>query len=147
MATYSISDLTTKRQRLLQSINKFPESKYEYTFYGSWTIKEVITHISAWDIYFTKLLISHVHGKPIDYWGSINDFNAQEVEKRKDMKLDQVINELKLASLKFINTYKQVPKAKLDQKIWPTRSFTPQSILKIQIHHYKSQTKQILKRY
>lgn len=143
----TVKELTTVRNKLLQSIKKFPQDKRNHIFYGDWTIKEVIAHISAWDIYFAQLIKSHIKGNPIDYWGNINDFNKREVNHRIDMSLIQTINEFEKVSQEFINAFKKIPNDLINQKIWPNRNYTPQSILKIQIHHYHSQTKQILKRY
>ena len=141
-----ISDFERIQKRLLEKVEKFPKEKENKIFYGNWTIKEVVGHISAWDKYFTKLLINSSKGIESNYWGNINEFNAKEVVKRKGWSLKKLTKELAEAGDNFIISYNNLNKKLLNIKIWDRRKYTPQDILKIQIHHYESQIKQIEKR-
>lgn len=145
-SVYKTTDFNKVQKELLEVIEKFPKEKTDLIFYGDWTIKEVVGHISAWDMYFTKVLINFSKGIESNYWGNINEFNAKEVAKRKGWSLNKLIKELVGAGNEFIKTYNNLDKTLLNKKIWDKKKYTPQDILKIQIHHYKSQIKQIEKR-
>lgn len=140
------TDFKKAQKDLLEVIEKFPKEKTGKIFYGDWTIKEVIGHISAWDKYFTKVLTNLSKGIERNYWGNINEFNAKEVAKRKGHKLNKLTKELIEAGNEFINTYNNLNKVLLNKKIWNNKKYTPEDILKIQIHHYKSQINQIAQR-
>ena len=60
-----------------------------------WTIKEVVGHITAWEIVINKALIAFQAGDP-PYFLREQDFdlfNKGEVEKRSGWTLDEVIHE------------------------------------------------------
>lgn len=143
MKNTDINILSELHTKLLNTIQAFSIDKLDHIFYGDWTIKEVTGHISAWNSYFTQLFTSVSQGKPIDHWGSINQFNQKEVAKRHGHSLKQLAKELEETSQKLIDTYQKLDQNLLTQKIWPNRSYTPEKILKIQIHHYQSQIKEI----
>jgi uncharacterized damage-inducible protein DinB len=143
---YKFSNFIKAQEELLDTVEKFPKEKTNKIFYGDWTIKELVGHISAWDKYFTKVLRNLSGGIETDHWGNINEFNEKEVAKRKGWSLNKLTKELVGASNEFIKTYKKLDKKFLNQKIWDKRKYTPEDILKIQIHHYESQIKQIEKR-
>ena len=140
----SIKELKKLRKQLLITIKAYPKNKLDKIFYGDWTIREVVGHISAWDIYFTKLLKNL--GKNIIKWGNINEFNKREVAKRKALNLEKLVKELEKVSEEFIKTYQALNYNLLNRKFWNKRKYTPKDILKIQIHHYESQIRQIEKR-
>lgn len=52
-----------------------------------------------------------------------------------------VINDFKQAQKGLLTAINNFPKDKVDKK------YTPLDLLKIEVHHYESQSKQILKRY
>jgi uncharacterized damage-inducible protein DinB len=143
---YKITDFIKAQKKLLDTVRKFPKEKTDLIFYGNWTIKEVIGHISAWDKYFTRVLKNLSKNIESDYWGNINEFNEKEVTKRKGWSLNKLIKELTESGNEFVKVYTNLSKALLNIKIWDKRKYTPQDILKIQIHHYESQIKQIEKR-
>lgn len=141
-----IDDFTKAQKELLRIVDKFPKEKQSLVFYGDWTIKEVVGHISAWDLYFTNLLKNFSKSKQTDFWGSINKFNEKEVESRKSKNFNQIKSELKLAGNQFVKVYKSLSEKSLSQKIWKDKKYTSKDILKIEIDHYESQFKQIDKR-
>ncbi len=141
-----IGDFLLVREELLRLIKTYPNEKTNEIFYGDWTIKEVIGHISAWDIYFANLLDSITSNNIIEPWGNIDDFNTKEVNKRKGKSMKVLIGELEETGKRFATCYKKLTVGELSKKIWKSKKYTPEDVLKIQTQHYKSQIGQISKR-
>jgi uncharacterized damage-inducible protein DinB len=141
-----LDQLRVARKKLITAIDTYPSKLEDTVFYGTWTIKEVVAHLAAWDRYFTHVIKAHSQGNVINHWGNINQFNAREVKKRENDTFDQVKQEFRTASQYFIATYVSLDQEKIDSKIWPSRTYTPQKILIIQLHHYQGQFNQIQKR-
>ncbi len=137
----TISDFKKSQQKLLQATRDYPKDREGEKFWGDWTIKEVVAHIAAWDEYFSKLISGQVR----DYWGNIDDFNAKEVVKRKTKTLPVLIKELEESGDNFAKVFERLDKKISKRKLWPDKKYTPEDILKIQIHHYDDQLEQILK--
>jgi len=137
----TISDFKKTQQKLLKTIKDFPEENVVKKFYGEWTIKEVVAHIVAWDQYFSNL----VKGQTDKYWGDINEFNSREVSKRKSRSLQSLIKDLEASGNIFSQVFDKMDKKMFKRKFWTDKKYTPEDILKIQIHHYEDQIKQILK--
>ncbi|OGM11435.1 hypothetical protein A2Z22_00960 [Candidatus Woesebacteria bacterium RBG_16_34_12] len=142
---YTIADFKKVQKELLDAVQKFPKEKVDKKFYGDWTIKEVVGHISAWDKYFTEVLKNIIEGVKSEHWGNIDEFNEKEVAKRKSWNLEKLIGELVGAGKNFIKVYESLDKDLLTKRIWEKKKYTPEDILKIEIHHYKSQVNQIKK--
>ncbi len=135
------------RLDLLAAVKNFPTAKESRIFYGDWTIREVVGHISAWDIYFSDLLSNFSSGKQVEHWGNIFEFNKNAVTLCKNKTLKKLTDELEKSGKQFNLTYQNLPTKALEQKIFLKKKYTPKDILKIELDHYLSQIKQIEKRY
>jgi 2-hydroxy-3-keto-5-methylthiopentenyl-1-phosphate phosphatase len=84
-----IDSVRSELKVMLESIDPVLE------IYPGWTIKEVVGHITAWEIVINKALIAFQAGDP-PYFLREQDFdlfNKGEVEKRSGWTLDEVIHE------------------------------------------------------
>jgi hypothetical protein len=141
-----IDSFNQVQKQLLDLLTKYTSLNEGKIFYGDWTIKEVVSHISAWDLYFASVLEALFNSKEIDYWGDINSFNTRAILTRRNKTLEELKSELKKAGDKFIKSYLSLNENLLAKKIWKDKKYTPNDLLKIELSHYTSQIKQISKR-
>jgi len=134
------------RTDFIEAVNNFPVKKRDDLLFGSWNLKDVISHYSAWDIFFTNCIKALKKEKETPYWRNIDDFNNVEIEKRKKWTWDQAYHELLEAEESFIKEMENLPSDMFDKKIWKKKKYTPLKLLEINIHHYqKAQYQEINK--
>jgi len=85
------------RQMLLDTLENIPEDELvSEKVEGDWTIKEILCHLTAWELTVVNPLIAYVQ---------VNDFlpemiedhdawNAEQTARRKEMTIRQVLHEL-----------------------------------------------------
>jgi len=84
--------------------------------YPGWAIKEMIGHITAWEIVIDKALIAYKKGDP-PYFLHEQDFdifNDEAVDYRADWSLEEVLKEWKDVREKLIKTIKKLKEEDLD---------------------------------
>lgn len=62
---------------------------------GTWTTKEILSHIAAWDLEYITLSRKAVKGEPLPHFPDFDTFNAREVSKRSALSRNQLIQELR----------------------------------------------------
>lgn len=132
-----INQFIESQKALQEAINKFPKEKRGDKYFGIWDLKDVVAHFAAWDIFFTNCLKLLKAEKEIPYWGSINEFNKEEVERRKDWSWDKVYSEFSKSGDDFIQEYKNLPTNLINQPLWKGKTYTPLKLLNVNIHHYQ----------
>ncbi len=83
-----------------------------------WTVKEVLCHISGWDLVTEKALQAHLDGgmyllETMD----IDACNREMVSRRRGLSLDEIIQDFGLSRQKLISTIKLLSASDLDQEI------------------------------
>ena len=141
----TVNNFIEARKQLLEIVNTFPKTQKDIIFFDNWGFKEIIAHICGWDLYFTQVLNDFKKNNPSEYWGNIAAFNQKEIEKRKKFSEKELMTELTEVSNKFIEAFQNIGN-KNNLPIWKNKKYTPADLLKIEIHHYESQTK-LLKKY
>lgn len=62
--------------------------------FGTWTVREIVSHLAAWNLAQRKAIDEILAGDEPRWWGLNDDvFNDREVKKRKSMSLREVIKE------------------------------------------------------
>jgi len=61
---------------------------------GHWSVRDVLSHITTWEEEFLKVLPLILEGKPLPRYGSIHSFNAREQERKQNLSLEQVTQQL-----------------------------------------------------
>ncbi len=63
---------------------------------GKWSIKEILSHLSAWNWKQVNAINEIIGGNKPEWWGLNDDeFNHKAIEERKDMNLEDVLAEWK----------------------------------------------------
>ena len=105
----------------------------------TWTVKEVVAHITGWDDATIKMLHAHVTGEPLDApeWVTIDHYNAQSVETRRALSYDHTAREWELTRTQLKGLIGDIPPDKLVEPLeflWG-QSGTVAQLLGIMIHH------------
>lgn len=132
-----IEELKRARLTLLRAIDNFPKNKREEILFNKWSLKDVVAHISGWDIAIIDLLKSLKKGKTPCWIEGVHKFNKRSVEKRKRWSWPKVYKEFVKLGKEIIEGYESVPEELWEKRIWEKRSFTPRKFLEIDIKHYR----------
>ena len=108
-----ITEIGQIRNDMVDVVNKIDIAKI---IYPGWTIKELIGHITAWEIVIDKALINYqkddapyfLHEQDFDV------FNQEAVDYRSEWTLEQVLQEWKTVRSDLVKTIKKLKEDDLD---------------------------------
>lgn len=123
------------REEIAATINKFPPKKRLLTLFDKWTLKDVVAHLSGWDL-FTLEAIKGLNKRKVPDWdGSVQEVNRASVTKRKGWTWEKIIDEFNALGNELHKELNKVDSGDWERKIWPNKSLTVEKLLKIDIHH------------
>jgi hypothetical protein len=100
---------------LLDSTESLPdEAFFTPNVVGVWTLRDVLAHITTWEEETLKTLPWILKGQPVPRYakyGGIDAFNAREQEKKKDLTLHQVKDELQATHQRLVTFLQTVPES------------------------------------
>ena len=131
-----LKEFKQSRNLLLLSIKRFPIKSREEVLFDKWSLKDVVAHISAWDILTIEVIKAFKIKKSPKWVISIPTFNKVSVSERKEWSWDKVLAEFEKLGIQIYKEYSSLPEELWDKKMYKNKSFTPRSFLKIDIHHY-----------
>ena len=111
-----IEEMEGIRNEMEKVVGSFDPEKI---IYPGWTIKELISHITAWEIVIEKALIHYQKGDP-PYFLHVQDFdefNGQAAQFRSAWSLDQVLKEWKDVRQSLVKTVQKLKEEDLDVEI------------------------------
>ena len=100
--------IKTERVRLEGDLAKFPGGKKtEARLENSWSVKDLMAHIAAWEQVAFDIVQSAKNGEPLkDYvskvFESIDNFNDQTYDKNKDKSLNEIETEFQASYQDFV---------------------------------------------
>ena len=105
----------------------------------TWTVQEVVAHITGWDDATIKMLHAHATDEPLDApeWISIDHYNAQSVETRRPLSYEHTVREWELTRTQLKNLIDDMPPDKLAEPLeflWG-QSGTAAQLVAIMVHH------------
>jgi len=139
-----VKQFVNARKEFIGALDRFPEDKRDDVLFGKWTLKDVVAHFTGWDIFCVGTLKLLEKGEPASYWGDVDKFNEEVVEKSKESNWNKIYKQFMKTGEQFIREYSNIPVQLQNKLIWPSKSYTPAKLLRINIHHYeKAQLKEI----
>lgn len=124
------------RQEITTVISKFPPKKRLLPLFDKWTLKDVIAHLSGWDLFTLEAIKALKAGKVPVRGPSINEFNKRSVSKREDWAWNKIYEEFTGLGSQLTLELSNVPESLWGKKIWPNRGLTLEKLLKVDIDHY-----------
>lgn len=100
----ALKHLWEGHKRFRQALNKFDDCRIvEEKVLGSWTVKDIIAHLSAWNWEQARTIDDLLVDKKPLWWGlDAADFNQREIKKRKDWNLGKIVQEWEESFAKLI---------------------------------------------
>jgi len=87
-----LAAMDTARSDLLRQIDRIPMSERDTRpIMGDWTLKDVLGHMTDWDLYALKALRAIRESRPLPYVAEsdVDEVNAQQVAARREQTWDQ----------------------------------------------------------
>jgi hypothetical protein len=108
---------------------------------GTWTAREVLSHVAAWDLFFTDMSRKMVKGEPLPEWPDFDEFNKRAVSERRNKTKEQLIEEVR----KTRGTYIKFIQEKPGEEIFNSRGyeFTVASLARDIMGHDRHHLKQL----
>jgi len=107
-----LNRLEREWQAFLQSFAGLPDSVLlEPGAVGWWSVRDVLAHVTTWEEESLKALPLVLAGKPLPRYGNIDAFNAREQERKHDLPLEQVRQELATTHQRLISFLKDCPES------------------------------------
>lgn len=143
-----ISQLNEADKRVIKAIKLYPEGK---KVLGSWSKKEVVSHLAGWYEEGVDSLPKVLKGeKPVSFRQSIDGFNKRSVQKRIGMTIEEILNEMKDLHKEFIKMIKKLTDKQITDFFGTTLGKKPINVLWIineAISHNNGHAKEIEKKY
>jgi len=133
---YLIRAFIAARKEFTTSVDAFPEAQREAILFGNWSLKQILIHIIFWDTCIADNVALLKTGKEPPFYGKVNDYNQQSIEKGKSWSWEKTYQEFKLSGERVIREYETLPKEKWEAKFWKNKNSTPKKFLNILIEHY-----------
>lgn len=134
-----IDEFKKVRQDVKLAVDQFPEEKREQCLFDKWSLKDIVAHLSGWDIFTVEAIKGLEKDNVLDWGAGVNEFNKKQVEKRKKWSWKKVYNEFIEVGDKLFKAYEDLSEEYWDKKFWPNKDETPREFLKIDIDHYKNE--------
>lgn len=139
----SYSELLNKFKKISNEldnmIQKFPSERRDEVVFDKWSLKNVVSHLNHWMTHNINCLEALKQGKTPYWQPDTDEYNRQGVEKRKDLKWEDVYSEFLTLKDKQISSYKSLPRELYEKKFWDERRHTPLSFLSNDISHWKDE--------
>jgi hypothetical protein len=108
-----LSDLVDVRERILKEASRFPPDMVEVHFLGTWDIRDLLAHLSGWDITNLQATQEIMEGKVPSFYAYYDrdwkSYNARLVEEYKRENLQTQLSLLKDTHDKLIRFLETVP--------------------------------------
>lgn len=132
-----LNDFINARYLLIKAVDSFPVEAREEVLFGKWSLKQVLIHISRWDLILSENVVFLRSDKTPPFYGKVDDVNKESVAFGKDWSWSKAYDEFIKSGERAIEEYKQLPTELWERKFWADRSMTPVKLLGIQTKHYE----------
>lgn len=131
-----INKLKQANDELIIAIDSFPKEKREATIFDQWTLKQVMGHISGWNLLRLKELSLFLNNKPITKITDFETYNKHLIAEREGKDWEYLYDELKTSCEKLIEVYTNINPESFNKKIWNDSTKTVKDWLLIDLDHW-----------
>jgi uncharacterized damage-inducible protein DinB len=118
--TFEIKKIQESRRELIELLDTLPETLVEIPAQvGDWSIKDALGHITAWEEVSLIPLSGFIHARPwiVSEIPDHDAWNAVQVEKRRSMSLQEVVNEMDQVRRELLAAVDDFPPERLDEEL------------------------------
>ncbi len=109
----AIAVLEAARKEMLVAINGIPEEKMTVAAFGTWSVKDVLCHVTSWEQFavpdLQRINRGHIPQLATLRLEEIDDWNAGLMRSRNLFPLPQVMSELEESHRQFIDALNAQP--------------------------------------
>ena len=135
-----LEEMETSLEALIDETERFSEEEFETMLItGTWSAKEIMSHIAAWDSKFMGLSKTLLRGESIRF-PNIDAFNAREVSKRCNMNRKELIDEVRRTRRAYVVLLTDVPPEHIEKS---KGTYTIGGLASIIISHDKYHLRQL----
>ena len=110
---------------------QIPKDNYNNQISGCWNVKEFLSHMAGWDQETIMAIKEVMKGKIpwfFDHQDEVDAFNIEQIDKRKNIKLPDIITEIDTNHQELINFLQKLPENLFHKefgKVWHEQEVTP----------------------
>ncbi len=91
-----LKKMESSAEDLILEAEKLTEEEFKtQVITGTWTAKDILSHIAAWDLVFLDWSSKIVIGEPLSPLPDYHAVNAAEVARRKSLTKEEIANEIR----------------------------------------------------
>ena len=132
-----INNYKSARSVFIQAVDHFPVEKRTEALFGSWSLKDILAHITAWEKASVQKVNDIVVGKEPVWIDNVEKFNEQTAKEKSPESWKNIYQEFIKTGEEMIKIYGDLPKELWDKQAGPNPKFTPRRFLEAETSHYK----------
>ncbi len=139
MTNKLVDEFKTARENLIGLVNHFPPDKREEPLFDTWSLKDILCHLTGWANHQLETLQKLKRGEKIVVHDNIKtNINENLVLKNRKQDWKTIYDDFVETSNQLIFEYDNLSKDLWRQKIWSEKETTPRDYIKIEINHYQN---------
>ena len=132
-----IKELEEVCNEITEAVENFPQDKRESLLFDKWGLKDVVAHITGWNVQRVSELDALLEGKTIRKISDFDSFNENSINARKNLSWDVVVKEFVDSCKDLVGAFNSIPTELIDMEVWPDSTMTPRIWLQIDTDHIK----------
>src|SRR3990167_1288632 len=112
---YKMENLKKVIKDLLEVIDKFPADRREDTLFDQWSLKDILAHMSGWNLQRIKELEDFIKGNKIEAINNFDEFNLKNINKRKPHTWGMIYDEFVKSCRDLTKVFQDVPEYLIDK--------------------------------
>ncbi|MBU7047127.1 MAG: DinB family protein [Theionarchaea archaeon] len=136
-----LKEMEASIEDVIHEVQNLSEEEFENrVITGTWTTKEILSHIAAWDLEFMNLSKKIIKGERIPKFNNFDAFNSREVTKRRTLTRDEIIDEVRKNRKAYVSFLVVMSPEQLKD---PKKAFTIERLAREIISHDQYHVQQI----
>lgn len=131
------------RNRFIETVNRFPEDKRTSIIFGTWSLKDVISHIIGWEEVSMDKVKAVKNGESTAWIDNVDQQNDKVVNESRSKNWEEVYTDLIRSGEKMIKEYQSLPPALWAKQAGPDPKFNPMRFLERETQHYDKHGREI----
>ena len=124
---------------LIRETELLAEEEFDtLTITGTWTAKEILSHVAAWDLIFADMSRKMAKNESIPELPDFETFNSEEVKKRRKCGRRDIVNEVRKNRKAYIQVLDDISEEHMKKSGYAfTIEGLAQDIMSHELHHLK----------
>lgn len=142
-----IEEFKDARMDMLATLQDFPKDKVTDLLFSDWSVKDILAHITAWDLHSIDVFDAIQNNEPPDLIENDETFNKDAVGESVELDYDEVLENFIEAGALLIDTYLTFPDELWEKPVSSTTTETPLDFLMGNTNHYRQEHLPVITSY